>query len=63
MEFFQTVMGRTFFEGTFPALIKAINRHNDLKEKELELKAKELALKEKEIHLKEQEIELIKKNI
>lgn len=58
MEFFQTVMGKQFFEHTFPGLLKEIKRSNNLKEKELSLKEKELALKEKEIELKEKELKL-----
>lgn len=44
MEFFQTIMGKRFFEGHVPRLVKALEkiaeeleRANDLKEKELGL--------------------------
>lgn len=44
MEFFQTIMGKRFFEGHVPRLVKALEkiaeeleRANDLKEKELDL--------------------------
>ena len=39
MQFFETVMGRRFFEGQLPSLIKAVNRLADAVEKANELAA------------------------
>lgn len=48
MEFFQTILGRRFYEGDVPRITKSLEkiatelkRQNDLKERELELKEKE----------------------
>lgn len=58
MEFFQTGMGRKFFEHDVPELIRAIQENNKLKKAELSLKEKELALKEKEIELRMRDINI-----
>lgn len=60
--FHETLLGRMFFEGQFPQLVKAmVNLQKDvaylarLKEEQLKVRQKELALKETEIHLMERE--------
>ena len=60
LNFYETVMGKRFIEGTVPTLVKNIQSltdemkiQNGLKERELKLKEKELELKEREIALKE----------
>lgn len=47
IEFFQTVMGKAFYEGTAPALVRELKKLNDNLTKMNELKEKELKLKEK----------------
>ena len=54
VNFFQTMLGKIFFEHHVPEAVRQlvqlnenIERSNQLKEKELELKERELALKEK----------------
>ncbi|MDD9311971.1 hypothetical protein ACOSZF_11460 [Cytobacillus firmus] len=66
-EFFQTVMGRKFFESDVPELNQNLNevriemhRANSLKADELQLKERELRLKEKELDLMQQ---MLDKNI
>lgn len=62
MQFFDTVMGRRFFEGTIPKMVSIFEEKNNLKKRELILKEKELELKGKELKLKEKELELMKKD-
>lgn len=40
-EFHQTIMGRTFFEGTMPALVRELKRLNDNIEKLIKSKEDE----------------------
>lgn len=54
MQFYQTLMGRAFFEGTMPVIKNQLVRLNENMEQANELKAKELQLKEKELFLMEQ---------
>lgn len=73
MEFFQTGMGRKFFDHDVPELTETLNAvrnemhrannlktsENLLKDKELSMKADELQMKERELRLKERELELM----
>jgi hypothetical protein len=47
IEFFQTIMGKTFYEGTVPAIMRELKKLNENLTKMNELKEKELKLKEK----------------
>jgi hypothetical protein len=47
IEFFQTVMGKSFYEGTVPAIMRELKKLNENLAKMNELKEKELKLKEK----------------
>lgn len=47
IEFFQTVMGKSFYEGTVPSLVRELKKLNDNLTKMNELKEKELALRGK----------------
>lgn len=56
----ETLMGRKFFEGDFPHMIrsmdslkKELSAFSDLKKEELRLRKQELVLKEQELSLKE----------
>ncbi|WP_047155062.1 hypothetical protein [Aneurinibacillus tyrosinisolvens] len=58
-DFFRTVMGKAFIEGTMPRIKKAIEevavelrQSNTLRERELELKERELKLREKELDIR-----------
>lgn len=62
-KFHETMLGRRFFEGDFPELVRTFKSlHKDcevlirLKEDELMLRQKELALKERELNLIEKEL-------
>lgn len=69
VQFYQTTMGKRFYEGMVPKIANGIgelNQHleeaNHLKRKELELKESELALKERELALKERDLTLLELN-
>lgn len=55
-EFFQTVMGRNFYEGHFPQLVQELKKANELKEEELGLKHREIKALERANDLKEEEL-------
>ncbi len=48
MEFFQTVMGKRFFEGQLPSLIKAINRLADAVEESNRLNSNAVKVSDKQ---------------
>ncbi|MFW5962138.1 MAG: hypothetical protein ACOCQR_00805 [bacterium] len=50
-QFFETGMGRKFYEVIMPEIARQMKRANDLKEQELALKEKELAMKEESLAL------------
>lgn len=57
-EFFQTIMGRKFYERDVVECVQSIKkiaqeleRSNELKEQELQLKMRELSIKEQEIFI------------
>lgn len=49
MNFFQTILGKNFFEHHVPTVIKQIIRLNENLERANELKERELAMKEREL--------------
>jgi hypothetical protein len=57
-EFFQTYMGKQFYEGTMVSISKSLKKANELKEEELVFKKKELELKERELDLMEASLRL-----
>lgn len=61
----ETLMGRKFFEGDFPRLIrsmdslkKELSAFSDLKKEELRIRKQELVLKEQELSIREKEVQL-----
>ncbi|WP_078598509.1 hypothetical protein [Evansella clarkii] len=58
-EFFQTMMGKKFFERDVPDLAQKLNEVRIELRNANHLKADELKLKEKELRLKERELELM----
>ena len=65
----ETMLGKKFFEWSFPEMVKTLKSlHKDneilvqLKEDELMFKQRELALKERELNLKERELQLKKQS-
>lgn len=69
-QFYQTGMGRSFYENTVPQIARQLKvigdemrEQSELKHKELQLKERELELKERELNLKERELQLLKMKI
>lgn len=69
-QFFQTNLGRKFFEADVPKLVKGIDelaKHqgeaNRLKQRELEMKEAELEMKQRELSLKERELNLLEEKL
>jgi len=60
-EFFQTPMGRKFFDRDLPELTQNLSDIRFEMNKANHLKAEELNLKERELRLKEKELELMER--